>query len=182
MRAFTFTYEPGAFSIGFRAPRGAELAASFLDHLHERGLPDALYRDPGLVPSARPARIGPQLAKFAEAQLARIRWSRRDVEEFLGRYLSSPKPSVVFLPHRNFSGRIQTRTVELHPKTQLLYQGSRFFINGEVLHTRTSQRQALAGLADRRRAPGHALARAGLEQLILAWHRAGFLNLTRIRD
>src|SRR5258706_5022830 len=28
-------------SVGFRAPRGAELAAAVLDHLHERGLPDA---------------------------------------------------------------------------------------------------------------------------------------------
>jgi len=36
------------YSIGFRAPRGAELGAAFLDWLHERGLPDAAYRDPGL--------------------------------------------------------------------------------------------------------------------------------------
>ncbi len=168
------------YSIGFRAPGGAELAAGFLDHLHERGLPDAVYRDPGLAPAARPGRIGPQLAKFAEAQLARIRWSRGDVEEFLGRHLSTPKPNVVFFPNRIFSGKMQNKTVELHPKTQMLYDGSRFFINGEVLHARPAQRKALAELADRRRAPGRALARAGLEQLILAWHRAGFLNLTRI--
>ena len=48
------------YSVGFRAPRGAELAASFLDYLHERGLPDADYRDPDLRPPARPARIGPE--------------------------------------------------------------------------------------------------------------------------
>ena len=170
------------YSIGFRAPRGAELAASFLDHLHERGLPDAVYRDPGLAPARRPAQIGPELAAFAEAQLARIRWSRGDVAEFLGRHLSTPKPSVVFLPNRHFFGKIGNNTVSLDPKTQLLYRGSRYFINGEALHCRPAQRKALAALADRRRAPGAALARAGLEQLILAWHRAGFLNLTRIRD
>ena len=170
------------YSIGFRAPRGAELAASFLDHLHERGLPDAVYRDPGLAPAARPAQIGPELAKFAQAQLARIRWSRDDVEEFLGRHLSTPKPSVAFLPNRHFSGKVRNNTVRLDPKTQFLYRGSRFFINGEALHTRPAQRKALAALADRRLASGPALARAGLEQLILAWHRAGFLNLTRIRD
>jgi 50S ribosomal protein L16 3-hydroxylase len=33
-------------SVGFRAPRGAELAAAFLDHLHERGLPDAATATP----------------------------------------------------------------------------------------------------------------------------------------
>ena len=165
------------YSIGFRAPRGAELAAAFLDHLHERGLPDAVYRDPGLAAAARPAQIGPELAKFAEAQLARIRWSHGDVEEFLGRHLSTPKPNVVFLPNRHFFGKIGNKTVSLDPKTQLLYRGSRFFINGEMLLPRPAQRKSLAALADRRRAPGAALARAGLERLILQWQQAGFLRL-----
>jgi 50S ribosomal protein L16 3-hydroxylase len=165
------------YSVGFRAPRGAELAAAFLDHLHERGLPDAVYRDPGLRPAARPALIAPELSAFAEAQLARIRWTRGDVEEFLGRYLSTPKPTIVFSPIRNFPGKLKNRTVSLHPKTQMLYRGSRFFINGEVLIPRPSQRRALAALADRRHAPGSLLARAGLERLILEWHRAGFLYL-----
>ncbi|MEO8145792.1 MAG: cupin domain-containing protein [Betaproteobacteria bacterium] len=164
-------------SVGFRAPRGAELAAAFLDHLHERGLPDAGYRDPGLRPTARPARIGAEMLSFAAQQLGRIRWSRGDVEEFLGRYLSTPKPNVVFLPNRNFSGKINDRTVSLHPKTQMHYLGNRFFINGEVLVPRPTQRRALEMLADRRQASGQALARAGLERLILDWHRAGFLLL-----
>jgi len=52
--------DPGfTASIGFRAPRGAELAAAFLDHLHEGGLPDARYRDPGLRPAA------PRMARAA---------------------------------------------------------------------------------------------------------------------
>ena len=165
------------YSIGFRAPRGAELAAAFLDHLHERGLPDAAYRDPGLRPAARPAQIGREMTAFAEAQLARIRWKRGDVEEFLGRYLSTPKANIVFSSHRNFSGKIENKTVKLDPKTQFLYLGSRFFINGEVLRPRASQRRALAALADRRSAPGRALARAGLGRLILEWHRCGFLSL-----
>jgi 50S ribosomal protein L16 3-hydroxylase len=166
------------YSIGFRAPRGAELAAAFLDYLHERGLPDAVYRDPGLRPAARPAQIGPELAAFAEAQLARIRWRRGDVEDFLGRFLSTPKPNTVFSPsNRNFPRNIENKTVKLHPKTQMLYRGARFFINGEILVPRPAQRRALAALADHRRAPGGALARAGLERLVLAWHRAGFLLL-----
>jgi 50S ribosomal protein L16 3-hydroxylase len=164
-------------SIGFRAPRGAELAAAFLDHLHERGLPDAVYRDPGLRPAVRPAQIGGEMLAFAERQLARIRWDHGDVAEFLGRYLSTPKQNVVFSSNRNFSGKLANRTVNLHPKTQMHYLRSRFFINGEVVPPlRPAQRRALAALADHRRAPGRALALAGLKRLILAWHRAGFLS------
>jgi 50S ribosomal protein L16 3-hydroxylase len=165
-------------SIGFRAPRGAELAAAFLDHLHERGLPDAAYRDPALRPAARPAQIGREMTAFAEAQLSRIRWRRGDVEDFLGRFLSTPKPNIVFSPsNRNLPRNIENKIIKLHPKTQMLYRGTRFFINGEVLAPRPAQRRALAILADRRRAPGRALARAGLGRLILEWHRSGFLSL-----
>lgn len=164
-------------SVGFRAPSGAELAAGFLDYLHERGLPGAGYRDPGLRPAGRPARIGPELITFAEAQLARIRWTRADVEEFLGRYLSTPKPNVVFSPSKRRVSRIAGKLVELHPKTQLLYRGARFFINGESFAARVDQRRALAELADRRCASGRRLAGAGLESLILDWQRAGYLRL-----
>jgi 50S ribosomal protein L16 3-hydroxylase len=165
------------YSIGFRAPRGAELAASFLDYLHERGLPDAGYRDPGLRPAARPARIGREMVAFAEAQLARIRWTRGDVEEFLGRYLSTPKGNIVF---KGLTGRVLPLyrcEVVLDSKTQMLYLNSRFFINGEVLRPRATQRRALAALADQRHAPGRTLARAGLGRLILEWRRSGYLSL-----
>jgi len=168
----SFTY-----SIGFRAARGAELAAAFLDHLHERGLPDADYRDPGLRPTARPALIGPGLVAFAKTQLARIRWTQSDVEEFLGRHLSTPKPNVVFTGPGRKGFKLSRCEAILDAKTQMLYRGTRCFINGEVLYPLPAQRAALARLADRRRAPGPVLARAGLERLILDWHRAGFLLL-----
>ncbi len=165
------------YSIGCRSPRGAELAAAFLDHLHERGLPDAVYRDPGLRPATRPARIGADMVAFAAQQLGRIRWSRGDVEEFLGRYLSTPKANVVFRGSTRRVSDLSRCEAMLHSKTQMHYLGARFFINGEMLMPRPSQRCVLAMLADRRHAPGRALARAGLERLILEWHRAGFLLL-----
>ena len=164
-------------SIGFRAPRGAELAAAFLDYLHERGLPDAAYRDPGLRPAMRPAAISREMVNFAEKQMARIRWDRGDIENFLGRYLSTPKPNVVF---RGSTGRVPDLSrceAILNAKTQMLHLGTRFFINGEVLVPHPGQRPALAALADRRRAAGRTLARAGLGHLILEWHRCGFLSL-----
>ena len=165
------------FSVGFRAPRGAELAASFLDYLHERGLPDASYRDPGLRATRNPARIGRNLVDYAEKLLGRISWSRADVRDFTGRYLSTPKPNIVFSPSRRKFSRIGGKTVLLHPHTQFLYLGARVFINGDSFAPRKGQRRALAELADRRRAPGRVLADAGLERLILGWQRAGYLRI-----
>ncbi len=164
-------------SIGFRAPRGAELAADFLDYLHERGLPDATYRDPGLRATRHPGRIGTGMVDFAQRQLGRIRWNRNDVAGFLGRYLSTPKDHVVFTANPE-PGSLRKKFVTLDPRTQFLYLGPRFFINGEAFVPRAAQRAVLAALADRRRAPGRPLARAGLEPLISAWHRAGYLHLT----
>ena len=159
------------YSIGFRAPRGSELGAAFLDWLHERGLPEADYADPGLRPSRRPGEIPGEMIGFTRKLLKRIRWSHRDIERFLGEYLSEPKPHVVFEPRRG-AGQM----VRLHPKTRLLYRGSRFFINGESLSLRGAAAAALRELADRRTAHGTRLARARLGGLISDWQRLGYVT------
>jgi 50S ribosomal protein L16 3-hydroxylase len=108
---------------------------------------------------------------FAASLLGRIRWSRADVAAFLGEYLSMPKPHVVFSARARAA---RGRMVRLDPKTQLLYSGRRFFINGEAF---TVQRGAavLKRLADTRSAAGADLARAGLTRLISEWQRRGYL-------
>jgi 50S ribosomal protein L16 3-hydroxylase len=170
-------------SIGFRAPRGDELAAAFLDYLHEHALPGGEYRDPELRPTRRPAHIGGDMLEKTAALLARLRWSGRDVERFLGEYLTAPKPHVRFerprrVPSRAaFARRLASRDVALDPRTQLLYRAACFYVNGEAFAPRVAQRSALAALADRRRAAGRALARAGLADLIFDWYRAGFAHL-----
>jgi 50S ribosomal protein L16 3-hydroxylase len=160
------------YSIGFRAPRGAELGAAFLDWLHERGLPDAAYRDPGLAPVAHPARLPPEMLRFASAILRKIRWSGRDVEDFLGRYLSAPKPHVVFRPTRAAG-----TWARLDARTQLLYSGRAFFINGESFVPPARHRALMRELADRREMDAARL--AGQSGLIAEWRRAGYLHLTR---
>jgi 50S ribosomal protein L16 3-hydroxylase len=166
------------YSIGFRAPRGAELGAAFLDWLHERGLPQAEYRDPALAPAARPGRIPEEMISFTTDVLRRIRWSRRDVERFLGEYLTEPKPHVVFrarTARRGLAGSV----VRLDPRTRLLYRGRRFFINGETMTLKGSSLRALRELADRRVARGATLARGPLAGLIWGWQRLGYVDLER---
>jgi 50S ribosomal protein L16 3-hydroxylase len=161
------------YSIGFRAPRGAELGAAFLDWLHERGLPDSRYRDPGLRPARAAAQIPAELVRHAKQTLDRIRWSRRDVERFVGEYLTVPKPHVVFKPGKGKRPLARSRVV-LDPKTQLLYSNGWFFINGESLRMNS---KPLRRLADQRSAPGTALRK--LAARIAEWHRAGYLHLEK---
>jgi 50S ribosomal protein L16 3-hydroxylase len=165
------------YSIGFRAPRGAELGAAFLDWLHERGLPEARYRDPRLAPAHAPARIPGEMVAFAARALERIRWSRRDVAAFLGEYLSMPKPHLVFRPQAG--RRPGAGMVRLDLKTQLLYSGRRFFINGEAFTVSGRAAAVLRRLADQRAAPAADLARARLGRLISEWRRRGYASVEK---
>lgn len=169
------------YSVGFRAPRGTELAAAFLDWLHERGLPEARYRDPRLEPAARPARLPPGMVAFARATLARIRWGAADVEEFLGRYLTEPKPHVRFEPGARTGARLDGAHVRLDPRTQMLYAGRRLFVNGEALTPPVRAAAALRALADRRELSGKALAREPAAALIYEWQRLGYLHIEKGR-
>jgi len=172
-----------AYSIGFRAPRASELAAALFDRLHERGLPERDYRDPPLRPSPRSARIPQAMLDFALDALARVRWSRRHVAQVLGETLTMPKAQVVFerparpLGAAPFKRRLDRAQAALDLKTQLLYRGSEFFVNGERCAASARQRAALARLADRRSIAGSVLARAGLAGLAYDWYRLGYLHL-----
>ncbi|HEV3009989.1 MAG TPA: winged helix domain-containing protein, partial [Burkholderiales bacterium] len=105
-------------------------------------------------------------------------WSRREVERFLGEYLSEPKPHVVFTPGSRRRA-LGSSLVRLDPKTRLLYRGARFFINGESLELGRKNAAPLRELADHRMAQGARLARAPLAGLISDWQRLGYVNLEK---
>src|SRR5688500_20328313 len=151
------------YSLGFRAPRGTELGAAFLDWLHERGLPEADYRDAGMEPAARPGQLPRQIISFADELLARIRWSRSDVERFVGEYLSEPKAHVVFGPAH---GRptCAGSTVRLDGQGRLLYLGRRFLINGVSFELTGTNAAGLRELAHHRGVEGSRLHRARLRR------------------
>ncbi|MGH8686396.1 MAG: JmjC domain-containing protein [Burkholderiales bacterium] len=164
-------------SVGLRAPQDEELAAGFLDYLHERGLPRAAYRDPDLRPARLGAEIPRELVRHAGAVLGRIRWRRADVEDFVGRHLSAPKPHEVFSPPRRpmpraeFARQLRRRAVALDARSRMLYRGVRCFLNGESVPARP----ALRVLAER----GRARLPAGLAELAYGWYLSGYLHLER---
>jgi 50S ribosomal protein L16 3-hydroxylase len=110
------------------------------------------------------------MVRFARRFLSRIRWRREDVARFLGEYLTQPKPHVVFRPRA-----AKGAWISLDAKTQLLYNGDRFFINGESFTLPARDRARMRELADRRRIAARRL--ASQSKLIRQWRRAGWLRL-----
>src|SRR5205814_8366755 len=87
------------WSIGFRAPSDRDFAAGFLDFLDERMEPRGRYRDPGTRPAARAGEIPAGMVRHVARAIQRsVRWSRSDLRDFTGRYLSEPKHNAVFEP------------------------------------------------------------------------------------
>jgi 50S ribosomal protein L16 3-hydroxylase len=115
------------------------------------------------------------MVAHAARVLGRIRWTRRDVGEFLGRYLTTPKPHVVFFPPRRpmpraaFARRLRRAPVALDRRTLMLYRGARIYVNGEALVARP----ALRALADRRRAR----LPSSLAEAAYGWYLSGYLHL-----
>jgi 50S ribosomal protein L16 3-hydroxylase len=147
-------------SIGFRAPSMSELRQAFFGFLadHEpaaAGRPDRRYRDDTREPSRRPAEIPVHMAETLGAWLRGYRPPAPLVEQFIGCYLSEPKPSVWFeasagmaLPADGKAG------VALDRRTRMLYRKDAFYINGEAIGVPRADKPAralLRALADQRR-------------------------------
>jgi 50S ribosomal protein L16 3-hydroxylase len=171
------------YSIGFRAPSWQELTEQFLVHLQDCTAREGMYADRNAPLQTSPARIPPHMVAQVDAELARIRWSRRDVMRFLGRYLTEPKPHVFFSPPHEplslsaFGRRAMALGISLDLRTQMLYSGSCFFINGEMLQAEAAGTRALRELADRRRLDSIRGLRRELVQRLHAWYVSGYLQI-----
>ena len=169
------------YSIGFRAPATEELAHGFLMHLQDTLALEGRYADPDLRRQAHPGEIGRAMLAQIEGMIARIKWTKRDIAEFAGRYLSEPKPNVFFDPpdtplsQAAFGKQAGKTGVALDPRSRLLFAGKRFFINGEAFTPQAGETAALRQLADRRRHP--APLPAALRKRLYDWYQVGWLEI-----
>ena len=104
------------WSVGFRAPSDAELAAGFLDYLRERLDLEGRYADPGLRPARGAGRIPAAMVAHVARTLDRIRWRPRDALAFAGRFLSEPKAHVYFTPPARPLARARFRARRVAPR------------------------------------------------------------------
>ena len=167
------------YSIGFRAPSAQELTHEFLVYLQDTLLVDGMYADPDLRLQKHPAEIGRNMLKQIETMIARIKWTKSDIAQFAGCYLSDPKPQVFFdapgqeLTLPEFSKQAGKHGVALDLKTRMLFAGREFFINGEAFSPEAEEIDALKTLADRRQL--HPPLPKPLMQRLHYWHEAGWV-------
>lgn len=171
------------YSVGFRAAPAQELAEQFLMFLAERVELAGRYSDPDLARQSHPAEIGAAMIEQVGRMLDGIRWNDHVVKEFLGRTLSEPKAQVFFeRPTRPLSAArfaaAGKRGLRLDARTQMLFCGRLFFINGEAAHVPAADRTSFRRLADDRRIDDLAGIGAEGQALLHDWYRCGFLAPT----
>ncbi len=169
------------WSVGFRAPSAQELGTQFLAYLQENISLDGMYADPDIKPQAHPVEISPQMIAKVSAMLKSIRWEKADVANFLGEYLTEPKPHIVFTAPRRmtldaFTERLKKQGVILDLKSQMLLSGNNVFINGESVEIDATLLPMMQDLAEQRTLPP--LAGSGAIELLHQWHQAGYLQFT----
>lgn len=169
------------YSIGFRAPSVHELATEFLAFLQEKCDFPGMYADPDLKRQPHPAEIGNAMLNQVAGILSRIHWNKGDIAEFLGKYLSEPKPHVLFEPPRRmdvavFRKKLEQKGVRLGLKSQMLFSGSRFFLNGEMVNFSGTAAAMLRQLADTRELTAVGEMDESLLLRLHEWYLAGYIE------
>ncbi|TNC99169.1 MAG: cupin [Gallionellaceae bacterium] len=175
------------YSIGFRTPWYQELAEQFLVYLQDRIEIQGNYADPDLKLQKHPSEIGREMLKQVADTIRKVKWDDEDVANFLGCYLSEPKPHVFFdgpdkpLSETKFSQAAQKYGLTLDLKAQMQCYGNTVFINGEACPVRKTDYRVLRELADTRALSANTKFTAGIIGLLYEWYLDGFLAPTRRR-
>lgn len=143
------------YSIGFRAPKTQELTHEFLHYLQDTIHAEGLYTDPDLQVQNHPAEISQNMIVNVKKMLKKIQWDEHTVADFLGQYLTEPKPDVVFeaakkISPDTFTGQLGKKTLRLSLKSQLLFTHAHFYLNGEKLHVPAQLTACMQDFADQR--------------------------------
>lgn len=171
------------YSIGFRAPRRAELAGELLQRLadfsgkEEGASSQALYRDSSQAATDTPAALPSSLLEFAEKAVHHALKDPLALACVLGEYLTEPKASVWFEGPSSVWSTRHTGGVCLDPRTRMMYDTHHVFINGESYRARGLDATLMRRLADQRRLAPADLRRVSPSALDLLadWHEAGWL-------
>lgn len=179
------------YSIGFRAPKNQELATEFLGFMQDKLNKDQIvldgdfltkiYQDADLTLQDHAAEISKEMVAKVSANLQKIKWSDEMVAEFLGTYLSEPKPDIVFdankkITLRNFCEKLAKIGIALDLKSQMLFFADYFYMNGEAVKYIGESASILTTLADERCIEATNISDELLLQQLYDWYIAGYLS------
>ncbi len=178
------------YSIGFLAPTHQVLVESFLGYLAHAIVPtidpDALLRDVTRSPAKKPLALPDGMLDEVAAVVGRIQWNARTVEDFLGRFLTSPRAQVTFTPpSRPLSGADFARRLGARGRLALalpsrgLVRGQRLYLNGEAHAVGRTTARLFEELVTTRALGLPRSLDARTAALLHAWYLAGFVQLTR---
>ncbi len=144
------------YSVGFRAPSPQAWVAEFLMDHAERLILEGQYTDPDPGVAAHPGQLPAAMQAFLRKQLDVLHFDTSAIEDFNGRYLTEPKPNVVFgapeawLTPAAFRRQALRTGVRLDPRSRLLFSGDRAWCNGEAFALAPEERDCVIRLADAR--------------------------------
>ena len=170
------------YSIGFRTPAYQELAEQFLVYLQDRICIGGMYADPDLKTQKHASEIGHDMLSQVASAIKQVRWDKEDIANFLGCYLSEPKPHIYFdgpehpLSLKKFIPFLQNNGVRLSLKSQMLCHGKTVFMNGESAQVSDDDYALLRELADNRELPALITCSDRLAKLLHQWYMDGYLS------
>lgn len=166
-------------SIGFRAPKRAELARELLvrcaDGVDEERVSAALYRDANQVATDEPGRIPDALAQFATQAVQAALRDPQALRVALGEYLTEPKAQIWFElrePLHDGQG------VRLDARTRMMYDAEHVYVNGESWRAAGRDAKLMRRLADQRFLTAREVNRASeaARALLSQWCEDGWLQ------
>jgi 50S ribosomal protein L16 3-hydroxylase len=171
------------YSIGFRTPSHHELAEQFLVHLQDRIDIDGMYQDPDIRQQLHPSEISSPMLRQVSQAIRKVRWDKEDIANFIGCYLSEPKPHVLFdaleqaISSTQFKEALFSRGVTLSLKSLMLCYGNQVFINGEAHLVARESYLVLRELADKRQLTTETAHNTELDELLYQWYMDGYIYL-----
>jgi 50S ribosomal protein L16 3-hydroxylase len=172
------------YSIGFKAPKSAELASELLMGLSEEVAEkagssfEAMYQDPSQTAAIRDASMPASLQKFAAQSVAKALKDPHILNCLLGETMTEPKSNVWFDPPNldDLEAFEWPSEVHLDRRSKMLFDAKHIFINGESFRAAGRDARLLQKLANEKsltykEAKGLS---QGAAQLMQAWWEEGW--------
>ncbi len=170
------------YSIGFRSPSHQELITQFLIYLQDNLEIEGWYSDPDLELQSHPSIVSSTLRAKVSSILKKIKWDRKDVENFIGIYLSEPKSHVLFdqpekkLSPQLFLQEVKEKGIALNLKSRMLVNNNKLYINGEVYKVSKGTYKELIKLADNFELPPSVIFCQETKNILYEWYVNGYIT------